>query len=84
MIIKKGNKVKVLTGKDKSKEGEIIEIDRQNFRAKVKGLNMIKKHVKSTKEKKGGIFEKENFLNLSNLMLIKENKNKEKKPVSKK
>ena len=84
MIIKKGNKVKVLTGKDKSKEGEIIEIDRQNFRAKVKGLNMIKKHVKSTKEKKGGIFEKENFLNLSNLVLIKENKNKEKKPVSKK
>ncbi len=84
MILKKGNKVKVLTGKDKSKEGEIIEIDRQNFRAKVKGLNMIKKHVKSTKEKKGGIFEKENFLNLSNLVLIKENKNKEKKPVSKK
>ena len=84
MIIKKGNKVKVLTGKDKSKEGEVIEIDRQNFRAKVKGLNMIKKHVKSTKEKKGGIFEKENFLNLSNLMLIKESKNKEKKTASKK
>ncbi len=84
MIIKKGNKVKILTGKDKSKEGEVIEIDRQNFRAKVKGLNMIKKHVKSTKEKKGGIFEKENFLNLSNLMLIKENKNKEKKIASKK
>jgi len=84
MIIKKGNKVKVLTGKDKSKEGEVIEIDRQNFRAKVKGLNMIKKHVKSTKEKKGGIFEKENFLNLSNLMLIKESNNKEKKTASKK
>ena len=84
MIIKKGNKVKILTGKDKSKEGEVIEIDRQNFRAKVKGLNMIKKHIKSTKEKKGGIFEKENFLNLSNLMLIKESKNKEKKTASKK
>ena len=84
MIIKKGNKVKVLTGKDKSKEGEVIEIDRQNFRAKVKGLNMIKKHVKTTKEKKGGIFEKENFLNLSNLMLIKESNNKEKKTASKK
>ena len=66
-MIKKGNKVKILTGKDKSKEGEVIEIDRENYRAKVKGLNMIKKHVKTTKEKKGGIFEKENFLNLSNL-----------------
>ena len=67
MDIKKGNKVKIICGKDKNKEGEIIEIDRKNFRAKVKGLNMIKKHVKTTKEKKGGIIEKENFLNLSNL-----------------
>ncbi len=78
MIIKKGNKVKILTGKDKSKEGEVIEIDRRNFRAKVKGLNMIKKHVKTTKEKKGGIFDKENFLNLSNLSLIS-NENKDSK-----
>ena len=59
MIIKKGNKVKILTGKDKNKEGEIIELDRSKNRAKVKGLNIIKKHVKTTKEKKGGIFEKE-------------------------
>ena len=84
MIIKKGNKVKVLTGKDKSKEGEVIEIDRQNFRAKVKGLNMIKKHVKSTKEKKGGIFEKENFLNLSNLSIISTGKKEIKKKEAKK
>ena len=56
MIIKKGNKVKILTGKDRNKEGEIIEIDRKNYRAKVKGLNIIKKHVKSTKEKKGEVF----------------------------
>ena len=56
MDIKKGNKVKIICGKDKNKEGEIIEIDRKNFRAKVKGLNMIKKHVKTTKEKKVGIF----------------------------
>ena len=61
MIIKKGNKVKILCGKDKNKDGDVIEIDRKNYRAKVKGLNMIKKHVKSTKEKKGGIFENENF-----------------------
>ena len=74
MDIKKGNKVKIICGKDKNKEGEIIEIDRKNFRAKVKGLNMIKKHVKTTKEKKGGIFEKENFLNLSNLSIISTSK----------
>tara|TARA_B100001540_G_scaffold279242_1_gene267945 strand:- start:819 stop:1070 length:252 start_codon:yes stop_codon:yes gene_type:complete len=83
MIIKKGNKVKVLTGKDKNKEGEIIEIDRSKNRAKVKGLNIIKKHVKTTKEKKGGIFEKENFLHLSNLSIITESK-KAKKIESKK
>jgi len=83
MIIKKVNKVKVLTGKDRNKEGEKIEIDRSNNRAKVKGLNMIKKHIKTTKEKKGGIFEKENFLNLSNLSMISEVK-KTKKIESKK
>jgi len=66
-MIKKGNKVKVLTGKDKNKEGEIIEIDRQNNRAKVKGINIVKKHVKTTKEKKGGIISKENFIHISNL-----------------
>ena len=86
-MIKKGLKVKILTGKDKNKEGEIIEIDRKNFRAKVKGLNIIKKHVKSTKEKKGGIFDKENFLNMSNLSIISsesKNKKKEKKLETKK
>jgi large subunit ribosomal protein L24 len=71
-MIKKGLKVKILSGKDKSKEGEIIEIDRANNRAKVKDLNMIKKHVKTTKEKKGGIFSKENFIHISNLKLIEE------------
>ena len=69
-MIKKGLKVKVLTGKDKKKEGEIIEIDRLNSRAKVKGLNLVKKHMKATKEKKGGIITKENFVNISNLMII--------------
>ena len=83
MIIKKGNKVKILTGKDKNKEGEIIELDRSKNRAKVKGLNLIKKHVKTTKEKKGGIFEKENFVHLSNLSIITDNK-KTKKVESKK
>ena len=66
-MIKKGARVKILVGKDKKKEGEIIEIDRPRNRAKVKGLNLIKKHMKTTKEKKGGIITKENFINVSNL-----------------
>ena len=69
-MIKKGLKVKILAGKDKAKEGEVIERDRSNNRAKVKDLNMIKKHVKTTKEKKGGIFSKENFIHISNLKNI--------------
>ena len=80
-MIKKGLKVRVLTGKDKKKEGEVIEIDRTSNRAKVKEINMVKKHVKTTKEKKGGIITKENFINLSNLMIVEKNKEvkKEKK-----
>ena len=83
MNIKKGSKVKILVGKDKNKEGEVIEISRSEFRAKVKGLNLIKKHVKTTKEKKGGIFEKENFVNLSNLALIEGEKKNKKEKVKK-
>ena len=83
MIIKKGLKVKILTGKDKKKEGEVIEIDRPNNRAKVKEINMVKRHVKTTKEKKGGIISKESFIHLSNLRLISE-KNKNKKNEVKK
>ena len=81
-MIKKGLKVLVLAGKDKKKEGEVIELDRRNNRAKVKDINMVKKHVKTTKEKKGGIFSKESFINLSNLKLMSQ-KNKEKKEVKK-
>ena len=77
-MIKKGIKVKILTGKDKNKDGEVIEIDRPNNRAKVKGINLVKKHIKTTKEKKGGIFSKENFLHISNLALIYEKKIKQK------
>ena len=82
-MIKKGIKVKILTGKDKKKEGEVIEIDRPNNRAKIKGINIVKKHIKTTKEKKGGIVEKENFLNMSNLAII-DTKKKEKKVEAKK
>ena len=69
-MIKKGLKVQVLIGKDRKKEGEVIEIDRKNNRAKVKDINMVKKHIKTTKEKKGGIISKENFIHLSNLKSI--------------
>ena len=74
-MIKKGIKVKILTGKDKNKDGDVIEIDRKKNRAKVKGINMVKKHVKTTKEKKGGIVSKENFIHLSNLSIF-DTKNK--------
>ena len=83
MTIKKGIKVKILAGKDKKKEGEVIEIDRKSNRAKIKGINIIKKHVKTTKEKKGGVVEKENFMNISNLVVI-DSKKKEKKNEVKK
>ena len=82
-MIKKGTKVKVLTGKDKNKDGEVMDVDRKKNRVKVKGVNLVKKHVKTTKEKKGGIFDKENFINLSNLMIIN-NDNNQKKVKSKK
>ena len=82
-MIKKGLKVQILAGKDKKKEGEVIEIDRPNNRAKVKDINMVKKHVKTTKEKKGGIVSKESFIHISNLKLV-ENKTKSKKTEAKK
>ena len=76
-MIKKGSDVKILTGKDKNKTGEVIEVDRNNDRIKVKGTNMIKKHVKTTKDKKGGIFEKENFIHISNISTLENKKKKE-------
>ena len=77
-MIKKGTKVKIISGKDKNKDGEVIEIDRQNNRAKIKGINMVKKHVKTTKEKKGGIITKENFIHISNLVIFEKKKIKNK------
>ena len=82
MIIKKGNQVEVIYGKDKGKKGEIIEINRTSNRAKVKGINLVKKHEKTTKEKKGGIVDKENFIHISNVSMIETKK--EKKPEAKK
>ena len=82
-MIKKGLKVRILAGRDKKKEGEVIEIDRPNNRAKIQGINIVKKHVKTTKEKKGGIVSKENFIHISNLAII-DNKVKAKKTDVKK
>ena len=74
MFLKKGMKVKVCVGKDKGKKGEIIEINRARDLAKVKDVNMLKKHKKPTKENKGGIVTKEGFIHLSNLQNLEENK----------
>ena len=82
-MIKKGLKIVVIAGKDKKKEGEVIEIDRPNNRVKVKEINMVKKHIKTTKEKKGGIVSKESFIHISNLKSV-ENKSVTKKAEAKK
>ena len=83
MILKKGTQVKILSGKDKGKTGEILEINKKLNKIKVKSINMIKKHLKPTKENKGGIVSKESFIHQSNVKNIDEKK-KEKKIVGKK
>ena len=83
MTLKKGNLVKILVGKDKNKTGEIIEIRNKTYSAKVKGINMVKKHLKTTKERKGGIISKENFIHISNLTIVNKNKNEDKKVLKK-
>ena len=82
-MIKKGNQVEILCGKDKGKKGEVIEILRSENRAKVKGINIIKKHEKTTKEKKGGIISKENFIHISNIKTLDTKDNEDKKMVKK-
>ena len=76
MILKKGNQVKILTGKDRGKTGEVLEIDRKMNKIKIKSINMIKKHLKPTKENKGGIISKESFIDQSNIKNLDEKKNK--------
>ena len=78
-LIKKGSQVLVLCGKDKGKKAEVIEIWKSHNKAIVKGINLMKKHVKTTKEKKGGIISKENFIHLSNLKNIEQKKEINKK-----
>ena len=82
-MLLKGKQVEVIAGKDKGKKGEVIEISKKDNRIKVKGINIVKKHEKTTKEKKGGIISKENFIHMSNLKIIaidkKKNESKGKK-----
>ena len=82
-MIKKGKQVQILCGKDKGKKGEVIEILRNENKVKVKGINLIKKHAKATKEKKGGIISKENFIHISNLKSL-DIDNKKSKTLGKK
>jgi large subunit ribosomal protein L24 len=81
LILKKGTQVKIISGKDKGKTGEILEINRKLNKVKIKSINMIKKHVKPTKENKGGIISKESFIHQSNVKNI-DIKKSEKKIVS--
>ena len=83
MILKKGIQVKIISGKDKGKTGEILEINRKLNKIKVKSINMTKKHLKPTKENKGGIVSKESFIDQSNVKNLDQTK-KEKKIAGKK
>ena len=69
-MLKTGTQVEIICGKDKGKKGEVIEIIRSQEKVKVKGINIIKKHEKTTKEKKGGIITKENFIDISNIKFL--------------
>ena len=70
MILKKGTQVKIISGKDKGKSGEILELNRRLNKVKVKSVNIVKKHLKPTKENKGGIISKESFIHQSNVKNI--------------
>ena len=69
-MLNKGTQVEIICGKDKGKKGEVIEILRNSNKVKIKGINFIKKHEKTTKEKKGGIITKENFIDISNIKIL--------------
>ena len=82
MFLKKGAQVKIIAGKDKGKTGEILEINRRLNKVKIKSVNMIKRHLKPTKENKGGIISKESFVhqsNVKNIDIKKKDKTKTKK-----
>ena len=67
--IRKGDKVIVLTGRDKGRSGEVIEVRPTEGRALVRGVNMVKRHQKQTAQQEGGIISKEASIHLSNVAL---------------
>ena len=67
MKIRKGDMVKIISGNDRGKSGRVIKVFLDKNRIIVEGINIVKKHEKTTKEKKGGIISKENFIHISNL-----------------
>ena len=67
--IRKGDKVIVLTGRDKGRTGEVIEVRPKDSRALVRGVNMVKRHQKQTAQQEGGIISKEATIHLSNIAL---------------
>ena len=84
MNLKKGIQVKIISGKDKGKTGEILEINRKLGKIKIKSISMIKRHTKPTKENKGGIISKESFIHQSNVKNIDLKREEKKKVVGKK
>lgn len=78
MYLKKGTQVKIISGKDKGKTGEVLELNRKLEMVKVKSVNMIKRHTKPTKENKGGIISKESFIHQSNIKNIDVKKSEKK------
>ena len=67
--IRKGDKVIVLTGRDKGRSGEVVEVRTEEGRALVRGVNLVKRHQKQSAQQEGGIISKEAAVHLSNLAL---------------
>jgi large subunit ribosomal protein L24 len=68
--IKKGDKVLVLTGRDKGRSGEVLSVDPRASRAVVQGINLVKRHQRQTMQQEGGILSKESSIDLSNLAIV--------------
>jgi large subunit ribosomal protein L24 len=74
--IKKGDRVVVISGRDKGRSGEVISVSPAEERALVRGVNMVKRHQKQSAKQEGGIISKESSIHLSNLALLDPKDNK--------
>ena len=82
MKVKVGDNVKVLTGKDKGKEGKVLYTLRKKDRVVVEGVNIVKKHMKPSRmNETGGILEVENPIHVSNVKVLTAKENKKTKEV---